>query len=168
MGVSTDGQICYGVAFDEGEGSEFPWRNDGEDIDINEWWHDQHGWKESDDNPAGAFYPYTAEGGYKSCLKLKRDDERIGKWYEAKQKWIAENVPPLPVQEVNYCSSECPMYVLAIPSSFRNNNRGYAEKFNPAELIVTQEEVNNFLEFCEKYEIELPCQPAWLLTSYWG
>ena len=36
MSTSTDGQICYGIAFEEG--FEFPWDADEYDGDIEEWW----------------------------------------------------------------------------------------------------------------------------------
>lgn len=36
MGVSTDGEICYGIVFDDGY--EFPWDNDVDSGDSEDWW----------------------------------------------------------------------------------------------------------------------------------
>ena len=36
MGVSTDGQICFGIAFEEC--TEFPWDSEEYDGDIDAWW----------------------------------------------------------------------------------------------------------------------------------
>lgn len=43
MGVSTDGQICYGWIFEEDY--KFPWKNYEEE----EWWAHQHGFKKIGD-----------------------------------------------------------------------------------------------------------------------
>ena len=48
MSISSDGQICFGIAFEEG--FEFPW-DDTEDYgdkkEFEEWYAEQHGWDKS-------------------------------------------------------------------------------------------------------------------------
>ena len=39
MGVSTDGQICFGIMFDEG--FEFPWNGGEDDQDLESWWMEE-------------------------------------------------------------------------------------------------------------------------------
>ena len=117
MGISTDGQICFGVLFEEGY--EFPWDCEEYAYDIYIWWDK------------------IAESG---------------------------SLPAIPV---NYCSCDYPMYILAIPKTLFIANRGYPVKFNPKELEVSQDEVNNLLDFCKKYGLEFIDGPAWFLSSNW-
>ena len=42
MGVSTDGQICYGIVFEEGH--EFPWASDEYEKDISAYFDKMHKW----------------------------------------------------------------------------------------------------------------------------
>lgn len=174
MGVSTDGQLCYGVMFDEDH--QFPWDAD-EDGYLESWWHEVHGWIDGDDNPAGAWYPYTAAGEYKPEIAPKNrwdrpTDPRHREWLDKKEEWIKANVPPLPICEVNYCSAEAPMYILAVPSTFSNNRRGYPAVIDPEkDFELNEAEVNAARDFIQKYCCEDPDESflfAWYLSSYWG
>lgn len=150
MGVSTNGQICFGIAFEEG--FEFPW---GEDGDEENWWREQQGYKPS-------MKLYDERGNHLPSV-TQGDSDRV---YAEQRAFNTEH--PLPVAIVNYCSGDCPMYILAVPSSVLTNLRGYAERFDPADLSVTDEEKAALLRFCADHGIEVPAEPAWLLTSYWG
>ena len=56
MVQSTDGQLSYGVVFDED--FEFPWDAEKWEGDIEEWWRDVKGFS----NPM--YYPFDQEGDY--------------------------------------------------------------------------------------------------------
>jgi hypothetical protein len=87
-------------------------------------------------------------------------------WLDYQKEFDAAH--PCPVRLVNYCSGDYPMWVLAVPGSVRSNNRGYAVRFDPAELIVTDAEVQALKEFCIKYDLIPEEDAGWYLTSYWG
>jgi hypothetical protein len=139
MGVFTNGQICYGIIFEEGY--EFPWNSEDFDGDIEEWWLVESGWEYEDEKP---FEQYS---------KRRRD------WEESH---------PLPVKLVNYSSSNYPAYVLACPSSEVTVDNGYTKVFKPNTLIASGKELNNLLQFCEKYGLLCDNGPDWILSSYWG
>lgn len=154
MGVSTDGQICYGVKFEEGY--EFPWDID-HDGDIEEWWLAVKGFKPSVE-------VYDSDGEY--INGIEPEESVINNYYQEKRDFVKAN--PRPVEEVNYCSGNCPMYILAIPSSCKSNSRGYPESFKPEELAVTDEEKSGLAAFIEEYELEPESEPGWWLSSYYG
>lgn len=155
MGVSTNGEISYGVAFDEGY--EFPWDKD-HDGDIDDWWiYGVHGFKHS-------FELFDSAGNYLNGRKPPEDE--ISRYFDEKREFAAAH--PLPVELVNYCSGDYPMYVLAVPGVGIVARRGYPTEFAPEKLAVTENGRNAFLKFCADHGIELPKEPEWLLTSYWG
>lgn len=139
MGVSTDGQICFGNVYEED--FEFPWDAEPFEGDIEDWWRQEQG--------LDASKGYPAEG-----------------WLEYQKEFDAAH--PLPVTLVNYCSDEYPMWILAVPSSSSSNSRGEALAFSPEDLTVTDEEKTALREFCIKYDLILAEDAAWYLTSYWG
>jgi hypothetical protein len=136
MGQSTNGQICYGAIFEEG--NEFPWDERGS---LEEWWRTESGIDEAK--------TYPAEG-----------------WREYEQAFDAAH--PCPVEEVNYCSGDYPIYMLAIPATLKKCRRGYPEKFEPSELVVSLEDFKAFTDFCGKYNLISEHPVGWYLTSYWG
>lgn len=135
MGVSTDGQICFGNVYEEG--FEFPW----DEYDLEDWWRKEQGFDESKG--------YPAEG-----------------WLDYQKEFDAAH--PCSVELVNYCSGDCPMYILAVPSTCKSNNRGYPEQFEPLELVVPEGELKTFHDFCIKHDLIPEEDAAWYLTSYWG
>lgn len=153
MGVSTDGQICYGVLFDEDY--EFPWIVDG-DNDVDTWWRNKHGFTHS-------FELYDSEGNYLNGVNPSK--EQISAYYAEERSFDAAN--PLPVEVVNYCSCDFPMYILAVPSSTKSARRGYPEEFDPAKLTVTEQEKADLLKFCEENGLAFVKGPAWFLSSLW-
>jgi hypothetical protein len=155
MGVSTDGQLHFGIVFEEG--TEFPWEMDEHEHDIEQWWRNINGYKD-------IFEPYTDEGEY--AAGWSRNDPRFDEYFRHSREWLVAN--PVPVEVVNYCSDSCPMYLLAVPGVGHSNNRGYPVKIDPTQLVVTPEQSNVLVGFCKKYGIETSDDPAWYLTSYWG
>jgi hypothetical protein len=154
MTVSTDGQICFGVLL--GEGYELPWDNEDYDGWIESWWLDVQGYK-----PPFEIYD---ESGY--IGGVKPPEEKIREYHD--HRYAYKVAHPQPVKLVNCCSGKYPMYILAVPSSCKGANRGYPEAFNPADLTVTQEEVDTLMQFCADYGIEYEGKPQWWLSSYWG
>lgn len=155
MGVSTNGQICYGVAFDEDY--EFPW-NKEHDGDIDAWWlYGVLGFKHS-------FELFDAAGNYLNGREPSREES--SRYFAESREFVASR--PLPVELLNYCSGDCPMYALAVPGTVLTARRGYPAEFDPAALTVTDDGREALRKFCIDYGIELPQEPTWLLTSYWG
>lgn len=155
MGVSTNGQISYGISFEEG--FEFPWSEErGGDIDA---WciYDALGFKHSTE-----IYADTKSGYVND---VKPSDDVITAYYKEQHEF--ENAHPLPVEIVNYCSGEYPMHVLAVPSTVKTAKRGFPTKFNPSELVVPDDERDALLTFCADHGI-VHEEPAWMLTSYCG
>ena len=154
MGVSTDGQICFGIAFEDE--MEFPWDSDEYDGDIEGWWIC------AVNEYRSPFEIYNSDGEYLGGIKPS--DERINEHYRAKR--VFKNAHPLPVELVHHCSGDYPMYILAIPRTVKKASRGYPEEINPSEMVVTQDECNLLIEFCEIHGIEAEA-PRWWLTSMW-
>jgi hypothetical protein len=154
MGVSTNGEIFYGVVFEEDY--EFPWDKE-HDGDIDAWWlYGVHGFKHS-------FELYDAMG---NCLNGREpSSEESGRYFDESRAFVEAH--PLPVELVNYCSGDYPMYALAVPGTVITARRGYPAEFDPATLTVKMEQVDALREFCADHEIEFPKEPAWLLTSCW-
>lgn len=157
MGVSTNGVISFGFVFEDG--FEFPWdAAQFEDDGIDGWWRHVHGYA----NPVAN--PYTPEGNRKP--DIDRDDPRISAYHKHTIDW--DDAHPLPVVLENYCSNECPMWMLTVPGVGEMARRGYPEKIGPELLTVTPEQVAALVDFCRKYGIETDGEPCWYLTSYWG
>lgn len=155
MGVSTNGQICYGVAFEDGY--EFPWDKEHEG-EIDSWWlYVVHGFKHS-------FEIFDSAGRYLNGREPSRKE--VSRYFKESRDFA--DAHPLPVELVNYCSSESPMYALAVPCTVLTARRGYPAEFDPAALTVADDGSEALLKFCADHGIELPAKPKWLLTSYWG
>lgn len=154
MGVSTDGQLSYGVMFPER--FDFPW----EQYEEEKWWRKVNGY-------TSPFEIYNEKGEY---LDGKKPPESlIDQYYDHQREWDKAN--PFPVEIVNYCSGDYPMYILAVKESCKSNGRGYPEVINPAELVVTEEQKKVLLDFIEKYieaDADVVLDPQWYLSSYWG
>ena len=151
MSMSTDGQICYGIIFDEG--SEFPWNKNDWDGDIENWWLEEI---------CGYEKPFEAYNGRGELIVSK---EKLEAYFYIERRFKEKH--SLPVKLVNYCSAEYPMYILAVPSSVYENSRGYPLEFKPGGLITTDTEVLLLLDFCEEH-CKAKESPQWYLTSYWG
>jgi hypothetical protein len=155
MGVTTDGQISYGVAFEEE--FEFPWSEEREG-DIYAWWiYDVLEFKHSTEIYADTKSGYVGD--------VKPAEDVITAYHKERREF--SNAHPLPVEVVNYCAGEYPMHILAVPRTVKTANRGEPTKFDPEELTVTDAERDALLKFCADHGITHE-EPAWMLTSYWG
>lgn len=156
MGVSTNGVICYGILFDED--SVFPWDDERYEGDIGNWWlYGVLGFKHS-------FDIYGEDGNY--IDDKEPSDEDLSKYFDERYAALEEN--KLPIELVNYCSANVPMYILAVPSTIKRALRGYPTWFNPDELTVSDEEKLSLLSFCKTHGIVTLEAPMWWLSSYWG
>ena len=156
MSQSTDGEICFGYKFEEEYG--FPWVENEDDPE--DWWaEDVHNYKPP-------FKMFTEDGqwvGGKEWPVEKRKD------YWLHKENFKENMPKLPFKLVNYCSAECPMYMLATPSSILTARRGYPLEFDPRNLKVIESEIKELNAFIAKYDLKPENEaPSWFLSSYWG
>lgn len=158
MGISTDGQLCYGVKFEEDY--EFPW----EDEDIDDWWLIESGWKWDGEEP------FTPEGEY--APGFGNNDPRIEEYFRSRHLWLRDH--PCPIVEVNYQSGDYPAYILAAPSTVITARRGYPERIDPLVLRQGEDiegefniEVEALEKFLRKYDLFID-EPAWWLSSYYG
>lgn len=155
MGVSTDGEISYGIAFEED--FEFPWDGDHEG-DLDDWWLAVNGYKPP-------FELYDDEGEYINGVRPPQ--EQFDDCYEAERIFLKDH--PLPVELVNVCSREYPMYIVALKGTVLTASRGFPKTFDPASLVVTDEQRNTLMEFCRTHSINaVGVEPGWYLSSYWG
>lgn len=150
MGTSTDGIIGHGVVCEKG--AEFPWEIYGEE----EWWRKTSGYKPK-------HQPHTEEGDY--AEGWSNGDPRFDEHFADERAW--DKAHPMPVKVVNYCSDNCPMFALVVPSSHLVNNRGYPQGFDPEKLTVSDKELRALERFIVDHGIEGEA-PRWLLMSYWG
>lgn len=155
MGVSTDGQLCFGIKFEDGY--EFPWDDGRYEGDIDEWWRDVQGFEHA------LPYPYDEKG------------ERLPTWTDElahdyfQEQFDFDEKHPCPVKLINYCSNGSPMYILAHTDLCYSNSRGYPEEINPAQLVFTAGQCDVLIAFCKKYNIDTDNEmPKWWLSSYWG
>lgn len=156
MSTTTDGQICFGIDLGE-DYHELPWYTEEYEHDIEAWWMDVKDYKRP-------FKVYTEDG--MDYLDGMRDDTKVKEYFRHQRDWLTSN--PIPIEMVNTCSMDYPMYIIATPKSIRNVNRGYPEPFKPQELKVTLAESSALISFCKEYDIEIDSEPQWYLSSYWG
>lgn len=154
MSTSTDGQICFGILIEEG--GDLPWEDDEYGGYPEDWWEEINGYQKP-------FEIYDEKGGRLPNITENMVDE----YYAHNRQWHKDN--PLPFELVNYCSCDYPMYILTLPETRMNANRGYPEPFEPNDLVVSAERAMELVHFCEKYGIDIGEEyPRWWLSSYWG
>lgn len=157
MGVSTDGQICYGILIDEEEG--LPWENEEFDWTIENWWRKLQGFQSSapilDD-----------EGNYLNGVEPTEEQEAF--YFKERKAFDQAHPLPLAFESVNVCSGNNPEYILAIPDTCLTANRGYPKSFAPGQLVVSEESRAALVKFCQDYEIATDGEPKWWLSSYYG
>lgn len=72
-----------------------------------------------------------------------------------------------PVDLVQHCSYDYPMYILAVRGTEIMASRGYPKEIDPLTLKVDPEKIEFLRKFCEEYGIEWE-EPKWYLCSMWG
>ena len=162
MGQSTDGIICYGFLYGE-ECEEFPWDEEKWEGDFEEWW--AFGF-----NGAGyvpACQPWTDKGGYAEGF----DENSDLKPYFAAKKVHKAKVGPPPVEWVNTCSYECPVWILAVPGTVVTASRGHPESLKTRGVNTAScpplGDIRQFRAFCAAHSIEVG-ELGWLLGSFYG
>ena len=168
MSVSTNGQLHFGILFEEGY--TFPWDTVDKDEESNrknydgdyeEWWRDICGYKPLHDDL------WTEDGDYGKGYTEEKFNA------ESRCRQAFDKKHPFPVELVNYCSDAEPMYLIAIKGYA--NSRGYPEVINQEDFNVSEEEIVTLIKFCTDYlqpldeYSEFPeMKPQWYLSSYWG
>ena len=87
---------------------------------------------------------------------------QFNEWYEAN--WCNDEIP---ADLITHCHREYPMYILALRNRVSIANRGFPEHLEPEQLIVPDEDIQVFKEWCEKAGVEYK-EPKWILCSLWG
>ena len=150
MGVSTNGQIAFGYSFEEE--TEFPW---GDDVEA--WWRKVRGY-----TPEVELY--DADGNYLNGIEPSK--EATSAYYAAQRAWDKAN--PMPVEIELHCSYDYPMCIIAVPGTCYSNRRGFPQEIDPAALVVTAEQRASLDAFCNEFDIEIPGEAKWWLTSMLG
>ena len=188
MGVSTDGILAYGIDLskgDEGYAVKVPWAKhtdpdyeepedsedieDEEDNDIEAWWAEVNGvsskelWKQ--------YYAWEAENKTGDYIKdndlVDRYEKLHPEWRVALDKYYEDKKATdetCPVEIVQHCSYEYPMYILAAKGQHWNAWRGHPVEIES--LNVDEAARVRLKEFCRVYDIEF--EPKWILASMWG
>lgn len=155
MGVSTDGQLCWGILF--GEEVEFPWDAEKWEGDIEDWWlYEVCKYK----NP---FELFDAKGNW--IDGKEPEGEKVDKYY--KSRFAFRDAHPCPVELVNYCSCDYPMYILAVADQVKIANRGYAREVTQKDLADLACNLDILTQFCREHGIETEEEPKLWLSSLW-
>ncbi len=159
MGISTNGQINFGILFEED--FPFPWDKEEFQGDIDEWWiYEICGYK----NP---FELYDGKGEYLDGKKPS--EEKSEEYYNLRSAFAMKH--PLPITVVNCCSCDYHIDIIAIPNKGLNCLRGDPTPFNPQDLKVSSGSEQKLVSFCEKYCIgddyynSPELIPKWYLSS---
>jgi hypothetical protein len=156
MSVSTDGQLCFGVLFEEGYS--FPWDDDEYEGDIEKYWKSLKGFV----NPVEC--PYDENHNYKPGIS-GFNDPKVGAYLDAVINWGKNN--PVPIELVNYCSGGYPLYIIATKNI--SASRGSPEVIDPDFLNINyEEEKKKIFDFLSACDIETTEEPKWYLSSYWS
>lgn len=156
MDIIKAGQICFGIAFTEG--IEFPWDRDGYNGNIDNWWV----YSVLEFHPS--FELYDIKGDFLEGMKPPQ--EKMDAYWQERYDF-KKQTRPLPVQLINYCNSEYPHWILAIPSSIVVAYECEPVAFNPSGLKVTKKAKEDLINFCRQHGIDFEEEPKWWLSSYW-
>lgn len=159
MSTSTDGQLSFGLIFDEG--FEFPWCDedgDGDEDDfIRAWWYKRNSYGDP------TLKLYDSDG---NCVEPESSrGEAVARLYSERREW--EEAHPIPIQVVNYCSCDSPMLMLA--TRHFSASRGYPKELDLECLVSLDLEPDRQIlsAFLEEYGIESDHEPQWFLSSLW-
>ena len=144
MGVSTDGQLTFGIDLGEELPEKIRELIDDDGFDFDE-------------------FIYRDVGVEGSWSRDMSDEEKSD--YFARRKTARDEYP---VQLIIHCSYDYPMYIIApnVKQATRRNNRGYPVEINPDDLKVSTRAYAAFMAWCGKWGIE--GEPRWWLSSLWG
>ena len=156
MGVSTDGQLCFGISIEED--TELPWDCKKYEGDIEVWWRDINGF-----NP-NAPSPFSESGNWRPEFSETERESMFALWYKERKEW--DDRHPIPVEVVLHCSYDYPMYIIAAKGKVYSARRGYPERIDTSKLTVTQKEMDTLKQFCAEHHID--GEIGWWLSSLWG
>ena len=161
MGISSDGQICFGIAFEEEY--EFPWTDEKWGGDEEDWWFI---------GVCGYVPPFEIfndNGDYADGVRPHK--EKMDEYYAHRQEFRESH--PIPVEIVRHCSYEYTMFIVAVPGTYISAFRGNPLEFRVANIDPSKAAA--VIDFCEKYcrpkyeHSEFPeMKPCWLLSSMYG
>jgi len=162
MGVSTDAILFFGALIpdkDEDPYLPYPWDHDEDDEKGETDWQDLLAEKH------GVAYP-THLAKLKDWTPEQQDE------YRAYSKKRSEIVSALGCRLGSHCSSECPMYYVAVADRVFRAHRGYGVEIEPERMVVPQRDV----EKVKRFLIELGYTAeqvehwriGWWLVSDWG
>lgn len=151
MGCDAKAILFFGVSFSED--AEFPW---DECEGIEEWWMVVNGYE----NPEPS--PYDEKTGeYKPGYSY--EDPRTQAYLDHKIEW--KEAHPMPVEIVWHGSYVYSVTALACPGTVISAWWGEPKEVTTNNLNADPVVIK---QFCEKYGIELPHEPMWLLCAYYG
>jgi hypothetical protein len=151
MGISSDGQICYGVLLEE-ESEDFPWGN----REFEKWYYcDILKFKHS-------FEAYDKEGNQ----LVEMTDKKISAYWKEYYDFQKKNTLPLTL--TYYCSYDYPLFILAIQETVIRCARGDAiELALPFDAKPEWDKLlTNFILDYSIPTIDGKC--SWWLTSLYG
>lgn len=110
------------------------------------------------------------DGGFESDDFLLRDyDAGIPEWQPGLSpdywKDKRDALAKIPVDLIQHCSGDYPMYFLAVRGTQRTATRG-----NPtqaSQYLIGQDEIDALRAFCDKHGIEWQ-EPKWYIFSMWN
>jgi hypothetical protein len=154
MSVSSDGILTYGYALEED--AYVPWNDEKYNNDFDVWWMQVNGYKPPHDL-------YDENGGYRPEITMKEKNENR----EYRKQFHDDH--PQPIQLVQHCSYEYPMYIIAAKETTTLASRGYPRMIELELLTLASNGQADILkEFCDEYDIEVKGEPAWWLASMYG
>lgn len=173
MGISSDGILAFGVDLGEPDDVELPWASDGEDDDgeFEEWYVGLHGvtaahlwdaynaWAETPEALAIPGHSGERLKAYEAAHPAWR--EELDAYYEKKH----EIEGAAPIEIVQHCSYDYPMYIVAVPGTVTTAYRGSPEKI--PDFDVDSAKVAAAGDFCAAHGIPFD-NPGWLLASMYG
>lgn len=152
MGCYAAAEISFGIKFEEG--FEFPW--DCFDS-IEEWYREVSGFVNPHENP------YDENGEYKPGFN--DTDTRVDAYVDANFRWDRDH--PIPIQLIDYQEIDNPAFIMAVATRRLRCEIGEPSTFIPMSLMPgDQSQV--LIGFCEKFGIDMPDEPRWWLSAYYG
>jgi hypothetical protein len=136
MGVSTNAYLAFGINL--GEECPESWGNGFDEYEYVK-------------EKTGLVYPDGA-----------KDSPEMDAYYQE----LFKRTKELPVEIVNHCSGNYPMYFVAVKRTVHTARRGYPEQIKPEDMVVSEQEIVTLRAFCEEQGIEWK-EPVWHLFSYW-
>lgn len=163
------GQLAYGI-YDYSDKQEFPWDGRG----FYDWWdHDITGFPRSD------FYDENGnlkKGEIREELPTWDASVRIEGWRVSpeiqaaitaynKKKFQHQKQHPAPIELVNVCYADHPLYLLVVPGAFYCSPRICPVAIDPNSLEVDESKIKAFQDFVKKYVPSLKDEPLkWYLS----